>query len=173
MNRRLMLAGAAALAAGAGASLAWWRSQRGEADSQAVQSFWSQRFDRPEGGELAMTPFRGKPLLLNFWATWCAPCVREMPMIDAFESEHRARGWQVVGLAVDSPTPVREFLTKLKVGFPIGLAGLNGVDLGRSLGNERGGLPFTVVFDRAGKIAGRKLGALKPDDLQNWVKTIG
>jgi thiol-disulfide isomerase/thioredoxin len=174
MNRRqmLMTSAVAAVAAAGGAGWAWWRTRSGPALSDAEQSLWAQRFDQPSGGELAMGPLRGKPLVLNFWATWCAPCVKEMPMLDAFQREHQAQGWQVVGLAVDGPTPVREFLTKVPVAFPIGLAGFTGVDLAKSLGNERGGLPFTAVFDRQGAVSFRKLGTITPEDLSAWVKKL-
>jgi thiol-disulfide isomerase/thioredoxin len=120
-----------------------------------------------------LADLKGQPLILNFWATWCAPCVKEMPLLDGFYREHRARGWQVVGLAVDSPTPVREFLGKLPVSFPIGLAGLNGVELSRSLGNPSGALPFSVLFDRGGRAVVRKLGLLKPADLADWLRQMG
>ena len=174
MNRRQMLTTStvAAFAAAGGAGWAWWRTRSGSALSDAEQSLWAQRFDRPGGGELAMSPLRGKPLVLNFWATWCAPCVKEMPMLDAFHREHQAQGWQVVGLAVDGPTPVREFLTKVPVTFPVGLAGFTGVDLAKSLGNERGGLPFSAVFDRQGVVAFRKLGTITPEDLGAWVNKL-
>lgn len=174
MNRRQMLTtgAVAAVAAAGGAGWAWWRTRSGPALSDAEQSLWAQRFDQPSGGELAMGPLRGKPLVLNFWATWCAPCVKEMPMLDAFQREHQAQSWQVVGLAVDGPTPVREFLTKVPVTFPIGLAGFTGVDLAKSLGNERGGLPFTAVFDRQGAVSFRKLGTITPEDLSTWVKKL-
>jgi thiol-disulfide isomerase/thioredoxin len=175
VNRRLALgAGVAVAAAAAGAGWAWWRSQQAAHPlGEAEQALWKQRFDQPGGGELPMATLLGKPLVLNFWATWCAPCVKEMPMLDAFHRQHQSQGWQVVGLAIDGPTPVREFLAKLPVGFAIGLAGFTGVDLARSLGNERGGLPFSVVFDRRGAAVFRKLGIIEPSDLTHWVGQVG
>jgi thiol-disulfide isomerase/thioredoxin len=157
-----------ALAAGMGGAL--WRAGTGE--PAGVGALWNERFDEPAGGELVMSVLRGRPLLLNFWATWCPPCVTELPMLDRFQRDHAQAGWRVVGLAIDGPTPVREFLTRQPLGFPVGLAGLNGVELSRSLGNESGGLPFTVVFDRRGSLVARKLGALKGDDLQAWVAAV-
>jgi hypothetical protein len=79
----------------------------------------------------------------------------------------------VVGLAVDNLAPVREFLGKHPVGFAIGLAGVEGVALSRTMGNTGGALPFTVVFDRAGQVVQRKLGAIAPDDLAHWVTSLG
>jgi thiol-disulfide isomerase/thioredoxin len=171
MNRRLALLGGTALAAGAaGAGVAWWRTRVDDGgDSSGI---WPMRFDQPDGGNLALAGLRGKPLLLNFWATWCPPCVSELPMIDRFYRDQQARGWQVVGLAVDNLAPVREFLGKRPVSFAVGLAGMEGVALSRTLGNAGGALPFSVVFDRTGHVAQRKLGVIQPEDLQRWVTTI-
>jgi thiol-disulfide isomerase/thioredoxin len=164
VNRRQVVMGAAAVAAvGAGVGLALWQ----QAEPQPPGP-WQLSFDAPAGGTLAMAQFEGKPLLLNFWATWCAPCVKEMPMLDAFHRRHTGDGWHVVGLAVDGPTPVREFLAKRTIGFPIGLAGLDGVELSRSLGNTTGALPYSVVYDRRGRLIDRKLGALEESDLSRW-----
>lgn len=174
MKRRqiVLTAGAAVVATAAGAGWSWWRHRATGGSSEAGQALWQQRFDRPEGGELAMASLRGGPLILNFWATWCAPCVKEMPLLDNFYKQRLGEGWRVVGLAIDSPTPVREFLIKLPVSFPIGLAGLNGVDLARSLGNPSGSLPFSVVFDRRGQVIERKLGLIKPEELQLWAGKV-
>jgi thiol-disulfide isomerase/thioredoxin len=172
MNRRLaMLAGTAAAAGAAGAAVAWWR--RDSPGREAGAEIWSLQFDRPDGTRLVLADFRGKPLLVNFWATWCPPCVRELPLIDRFQNDQRARGWQVVGIAVDNLQPVREFLQKRPVGFGVGLAGIEGVDLSRRLGNSGGALPFSVVFDRRGDVVQRKLGVIQPEDLAQWVTTVG
>ena len=125
---------------------------------------------QPDGPELVMTNLRGKPLLLNFWATWCPPCIKEMPILDAFYQTKRAQGWQVVGLAVDSPTPVREFLKRVPVSFPIGLAGMEGSELSRALGNPNGSLPFTVVLNKKGELVVQKLGSIAEADLKNWAR---
>jgi thiol-disulfide isomerase/thioredoxin len=175
MKRRKLVYGSvavAAVAAGAGRSL--WTSPSGSpsgASGKSIgQGIWEKSFTRPEGGELAMALLRGRPLLLNFWATWCPPCVKEMPMIDAFFQAQRAANWQVVGLAVDSPTPVREFLARVPVSFPIGLAGMEGSELSRALGNPNGSLPFTVVLNQKGEVVVQKLGSIEPSDLAAWAR---
>ncbi len=170
MKRRAwVLAGAAIAAGAAGAGLSWQKTRlSGNSGTRLGPDFWAQRFERPEGGELVLDSLRSAPLLLNFWATWCPPCVKEMPLLDGFYRQQQDAGWRVLGLAIDSPTPVREFLAKRPVGFPIGLAGLSGTDLSRTLGNVDGSLPFTVVVGRDGRVIDRKLGALEASDLAGW-----
>ncbi len=169
MKRRpwLWLAGAgvAAMAGGVG----WYLRRNPPVDAEFL---WGLRFPQPDGGELVMAERRGKPLLLNFWATWCAPCVKEMPTLDRFQREQAARGWQVVGLAVDSPTPVREFLQRTPVGFPIGLAGMEGAELAEKLGNPMGALPYTVVLDARGRVVQQKLGITEAQELADWAKSV-
>lgn len=171
MKRRSVLLGSVGAGAAAlGAGVAWWRLQ--PHDTPLPAGFWDSRFERPEGGELVLADFRGKPLVLNFWATWCPPCVTELPLLDGFHRERSSAGWTVLALAVDSPTPVREFLLKRPLAMPVALAGLDGVAFGRSLGNLQGGLPFTVVIDRSGQIRKRHLGALKEPDIETWKQEI-
>jgi thiol-disulfide isomerase/thioredoxin len=170
VNRRNLVYGGVALgAAAAGAGWSFWMPQK----PRLGDLVWQQSLAQPAGGELVMANLRGKPLLLNFWATWCPPCVKEMPMLDAFYQAQRARGWQVVGLAVDSPTPVREFLKRVPVSFPIGLAGMEGSELSRALGNPNGSLPFTVVLNAKGNVVVQKLGSIEASDLELWARQHG
>ena len=168
VSRRRLMVGVAAAAGLAGAGVAWWKYQPAPMLSGVEDALWRLSFDTPNAGPLAMQSLRGQPLLLNFWATWCPPCVEEMPMINRFFQENAANGWQVLGLAVDQPSSVRTFLQKTPVSYPIGMAGLDGTELGRSLGNLAGGLPFTVVLGSTGTVLHRKMGRVSPADLQVW-----
>ena len=173
-RRQLLIASVGAAAAATGLGWSAWRERRSAAGSESADpaagpgDVWSLRFPQPGGGELVMADLRGRPLVLNFWATWCPPCVKEMPALDRFYRARRASGWQVVGLAIDGPTPVRDFLARVPIGFPIGLAGFEGTELSRRLGNEKGALPFTVVFGRDGQVTHRKLGETTFEELERW-----
>jgi thiol-disulfide isomerase/thioredoxin len=164
--RRTLVVGGLGVAAGiAGIGASLWRHRAPEEPSVDL---WALRFPRPEGGELAFGSLRGRPLLLNFWATWCPPCVTEMPLLAGFHARHAATGWQVVGLAVDQPEPVRRFIAERRIDFPIGLAGADGLELARSLGNTAGGLPYSVAFGAGGTARAHKLGALDEGTLTAW-----
>jgi thiol-disulfide isomerase/thioredoxin len=166
-RRRALLGGAASLAAAAGVGVAWWE-RRSDAGASPIPGFWEQQWPTPSGEMLAMQSLRGRPLLLNFWATWCPPCVEELPLINAFYREHRANGWQVLALAVDQLVPVQKFLKAMPLDFPVGLAGSVGADWARSLGNLAGGLPFSVVLDSGSAVVQRKIGRLTAADLSAW-----
>ena len=171
MNRRGWVLGGVGAAAGLGGA-AWYQAGGGDPDRATADLLWRQRFPRPGGGELVLSELRGQPLLVNFWATWCPPCVRELPLLDRFVQGQGAGGWRVAGIAVDGPTPVREFLQRTPLGFPVGLAGLEGTTLVRQLGNPGGGLPFSVALDRAGRLRERHLGELSEAILRDWVQRI-
>ena len=168
ISRRAWLYAAGAAAGLAGAGLAWWRLVPEEPAGIAQHEFWKLGFDAPSGDRLAMAAFAGRPLLVNFWATWCPPCVEELPLIDRFWRENASNGFQVLGLAIDQPSAVKKFLQRQAVGFPIGLAGLEGTELAKSLGNVAGALPFSVFFNANGTIWRQKLGQLSSDDLIRW-----
>jgi thiol-disulfide isomerase/thioredoxin len=169
-RRRWLLAGAGIGAALAGAGWAAWRHRLSSPDdSTAFDDIWTLSFAQPQGGEFTLSALRGQVLVLNFWATWCPPCIRELPDLDRL---HRERGAQVVGLAVDQSGPVREFLQRQPLAFPIGMAGFAGLDLSRRLGNWQGAMPFTAVFDHHGRLRHRKLGQTDFHELSGWVLAL-
>lgn len=179
MNRRNWAIGAVASAAAAAGVL--WRLREDRlgsgaapigAGDPALAAFWAHSAERVDGSQLALASLRGRRLIVNFWATWCPPCIREMPLLDRFHREFGAssdpKGWTVLGLAIDRREAVVEFLAKHPVGYPIALAGLEGSQWSRALGNDKGGLPFTVAIDARGWIAARKLGELSQAELRAW-----
>ncbi|WP_353235554.1 TlpA disulfide reductase family protein [Diaphorobacter ruginosibacter] len=172
-SRRHWLMGAAGVAAAiAGGGVAWWRLQPHGAEDSVADSFWNASMETLDGATLTMRKFHGRPLLLNFWATWCPPCVEELPLLNRFFTEHAGKGFQVLGLAIDQPAAVRKFLERTPLDFPIALAGLTGTDLGRALGNDVGGLPFSVLFGKDGNILKRKMGQLNEQDMVQWVSQV-
>ena len=172
-NRRAWMVGGLSVAAGlAGALVAWQKFEPHAVMDEAVLNFWMQSFERPEGGTLLMQEFQGKPLLINFWATWCPPCIEELPLIDAFYNRNKSKSLQVIGLAVDQPSMVRRYLTQKPLSFPVGLAGFNGTELGRTLGNAQSVLPFSVIFDAKGRLLAQKAGKLDQADLEAWLKKV-
>ena len=171
MKRRhlLALAGAAGLAATAGAALNAWRTAPRAAESGAVERLFSATYDDADGRPQALAQWRGRTLVVNFWATWCPPCVDEMPDLQRVRDEFLGRGVEIVGLGIDSPAKIREFRDRLKLTLPLLVAGAGGSQLGRELGNTVGALPFTVLVSRQGAVVQRKLGPIKPAELRAWL----
>ncbi|MDP2017236.1 TlpA disulfide reductase family protein [Hydrogenophaga sp.] len=169
-RRTLLMTGAAVAAASAGAWLSWRRIAPRAVMSGAEAAFWAGKFEGPNGEGVDLVAMRGRPLLVNFWATWCPPCVEELPLLNAFNQANAAQGWQVLGLAVDQPSAVRSFLKKLPLNFPVGMAGFAGTELSRSLGNPSGSLPYTVVFGAEGTVLHRKIGKVSEADLAQWAQ---
>lgn len=140
--------------------------------TEALAPLFASRFEDPYGKLYSFSPWRGKTLLVNFWATWCPPCVREMPELDRFQREFAPKNWKVVGLAVDEAEPVRKFLTKVGVGFDIGVAGFDGTRLAQALGNTTAGLPFTVLIDAQSRVRHRLTGATDLAQLAKQARRI-
>ena len=177
-RRKVMTVGIAAAAALAGVGAAYWRDQQLAASEPSapqkpasgdLTDLWQMQFDTPDGGKLAMQSHKGKPLLINFWATWCPPCVEELPLLERFYSENKAKSVQIIGLAADKAEAVRSFLKKLPLTFPIGITDLSGIALSKSWGNLAGGLPFSVMLAADGRVMQRKMGKLSEDDLKVWL----
>ena len=124
------------------------------------------------GEKINLSDQQGKTVFINFWATWCPPCIEELPLIDAFYAANQAKSFQVVGLAVDQPSMVRRYLTQKPLRFPNGLAGFNGTALGQSLGNAQSVLPYSVLFAANGRLLKQKAGKLEQSDLNAWLQLV-
>ena len=168
LSRRSAIGAAVGVAAAAGGALAWWRSTSPGQSESATQALWALQFDRPEGGKLVMADFRGSPLVINFWATWCVPCIRELPALQRFAREYAGQGWKVIALAVDQAVPVVEFVARFKLDLPVALAGIDGLEWQRAMGNTSGGLPFSVMLDANGRVRQRRLGESHYEELLQW-----
>lgn len=162
MRRRSALALAASGGLAAGIAAALWRSAdpAGEEPEAAAPDLWKMVFDGLDGKPLAMTALRGRPLVVNFWATWCPPCVAEMPLLDVFAKARAGEGWGVLALALDQMPAVRKFLAGRDWALQVALAGSDGYGLVKRLGNPVASLPFTVVYAASGAVLQRKVGAV-------------
>ncbi len=114
--------------------------------------------------------YRGRRLLINVWASWCGPCIEEMPELQRFAEAQGAGGVQVVGLALDTPEAVRGFLAQVPVGYPIVLDTPGPADASVWLGNAKGVLPYTVLVGADGRIARQKIGPFKPGEIAGWAE---
>jgi thiol-disulfide isomerase/thioredoxin len=176
-SRRTVISAAAVTGAAAGLGWHWWKDRvnktaevAGQAPSDSASSveFWSQTLQSLDGLPMPMAHFRGKPLIVNFWATWCAPCVEELPLLNSFYQQNSSKGIQLLGIAVDKVENVKPFLGRIPLQFPVALAGFGGIQASKNLGNLGGGLPFTVVWNKAGEIVQRRMGIVHNQDLQAW-----
>jgi peroxiredoxin len=121
------------------------------------------------GKDEPLAQWRGKLLIVNFWATWCAPCREEMPEFVRAQREFGARGLQFVGIAVDDAAKVRQFADEIGLNYPALVGGYGAMELSRTLGNEYMALPFTVVVGRDGTIVHTQLGPLNDDKLRKII----
>ena len=170
MTRRAWIRGAGALALAAGIGASVWRLRRPDPDD--ASPLWALQRPAPDGTMVSMAAWRGRPLLLNFWATWCSPCVREIPRLDRFAQAQASRGVTVLGLAVDELEPVRRFLERQPVRYPVVMVGAAGVALSRELGNRDGGLPFSVLVGRNGRVLRRRVGEIDEPELLAWAAAL-
>jgi thiol-disulfide isomerase/thioredoxin len=146
--------------------------QPGPAAPSAVDQFYSRTMPDAAGKAADMKQWKGRPLVLNFWATWCAPCVEEMPELTALQAELQAKNVQILGIGIDNPANISAFADKYKIGYPLYVAGMEGSELSRQLGNQAGGLPFTVLVDASGKVKKTYLGRLKMEVLRQDIAAM-
>ncbi|MBC7414828.1 MAG: TlpA family protein disulfide reductase [Herminiimonas sp.] len=138
----------------------------------AVTSLFAQSMADANGGTAGLAHWKGKPMVVNFWATWCGPCVQEMPELSALQLELAPKKVQIVGIGIDSPSNIKEFASKYKIAYPLYVAGMSGTELSRQFGNQGGGLPFTVLLSSDGRVVKTYLGKLKMDELRRDISAL-
>ena len=161
------LAIAAVLALALGIAVAVWDRTPPDASALLALSLPDMR-----GTTQPLAQWRGKVLVVNFWATWCVPCREEMPEFVRAQRELGPQGVQFVGIAVDQPDKVAQFAKELDLNYPALIGGYDVVDVSKPLGNRLLALPFTVILDRHGHIVHTQLGPLKPDQLRSILANL-
>ena len=186
MKRRTVIFGGAGLVAIATTAWFAWQSssRRAPAANRAVSlsgsaaskvtansgALYAASLPDLTGKPVALSQLKGRPVVANFWATWCAPCVEEMPHLDALSKS--LPDIQFVGIGIDTEANISQFITKIPVSYPLYVAGHSGIALVRELGNAAGGLPFTVLLDAEGHIFDTILGQVSLEDLQRRIERL-
>jgi len=142
-----------------------YRTQQ-PATASAVDKLLSQSMTDTSGQMQHLAKWKNKALVINFWATWCAPCVQEMPALSSLQSEIAGADIQIIGIGIDSASNIAKFAEKYKIAYPLYTAGMNATGLTHDFGDKEGGLPFTVLIGRNGQVKKIYLGRLKMDELR-------
>jgi len=150
----------AALFTGIGIYFGVKRLQPSAPADTAVAALMQVSMKDSAGKQRKMSEWQGKVLVLNFWATWCPPCVSEMPELVALQADMADRNVQIIGIGIDSPSNIQQFAEKLQTSYPLLVEGMQGTELSRQLGNQAGGLPFTVLIGPDGQVLQTYLGRL-------------
>ena len=172
-SSRAVAATAAVAALALAAGLYFGIEQRaGAPDPAAVSALTSVDLPDLAGSRATLERWRGKVIVVNFWASWCPPCREEIPGLVRIQQKFAANGLQVVGIAVDSVDKSRQAAGEMGISYPVLVAEVQIIDVTRRLGNRAGGLPFTVVLDRQGRLVTTHLGLLSEAQLERLVTPL-
>jgi thiol-disulfide isomerase/thioredoxin len=166
----------AGLSAAGGVSYHLWSRASGARPAMVpdavVERVLSARVADVKGGTQSLEQWRGQVLVVNYWATWCAPCREEIPGFVRLQERYGSRGLQFVGIAIDQPDKVAEFASEFRINYPLLLGGLETIELLRQAGNRAGVLPYTLVIDRKGNLVSREPGGLKETRLESIIQSL-
>lgn len=124
------------------------------------------------GTQRSLSEWKGKVLIINFWTTWCPPCLKEIPEFIAMQREYGEKGLQFVGIAVEDKEPVKKFAAMMGINYPVLVAEEEGIAMSVGLGNVIGALPFSVVVDRHGKITHTHPGPIDRRQLEEVITPL-
>ena len=173
MNRRqwIIISVISLLALLAGILTSHWISKTGLASDPSIKAFFANSWQTPDGKTADSEKWREKVLVVNFWASWCPPCVEEMPALDKIQQEYVSKNVLIVGIGIDSPSNIRDFLQKTPISYPIVVGGLEGSSLSKQMGNTQGALPYTVIINPKGKSVFTKLGKISEEELRSAINS--
>jgi thiol-disulfide isomerase/thioredoxin len=173
MNRRqwLIIVIISLLALLGGTLTSQWISKTGLASEPSIKAFFANVWQSPDGKPVNSGEWQGKVLVVNFWASWCPPCVEEMPTLDLLQQEFLQQNVVFVGIGIDSPSNIREVLKSTPVSYPIVIGGMEGSSLSKQMGNTQGALPYTVIISAKGKSIYTKLGKISEEELRKAIKS--
>jgi len=164
-----------ALFAGVGAFALWLgfgRSRVSKPSRDAVRQLFALTFDDISGQPQELRQWRGTPLIINFWATWCPPCVDEMPDLQRLYDAYASKGVQFLGLAVDNQGAVASFAKNHRITYPLLITGAAGSDLASAFGNRSKAIPFTVALTSRGEVHATHLGRIHHNQLDDWLQVL-
>lgn len=141
----------------------------GSAQEQAFARLMDTHLTNVEGKTVALADFKGKTIVLNFWAPWCPPCVEEMPELSQVQSEFSSKNIQFIGIGIDSADNIAQFSKNVKTTYPLLVASSVGLELAKAFGNTVGGLPFTVLIRPDGQVIQQKTGRIQAQELREWL----
>ena len=148
-----------------------WRSKPALPEL-AIAGLFDLQLNDAGGKAYAFDAWRGKTLVVNFWATWCPPCREEMPAFSRISENFFARGVQFVGVALDSAANVSNFAQQFPVSYPLLIAETDGIELSRQLGNSHSALPYTLVIAPNGQVVLKQLGRVSEAELEKLLHAI-
>ena len=166
-RHRIWVGGAALLALAGGVALAVW--DQSPRDAGALLSL---SLPDISGQQQSLAQWRGKVVVVNFWATWCVPCREEMPEFVKIQRELGPRGLQFVGIAIDQAEKVEQFASELDLNYPALIGGYAAIELSKTLGNQVSALPFTIVIRRNGTVARTQLGVFDVTKLRSTIDSL-
>ncbi|HEV3018557.1 MAG TPA: TlpA disulfide reductase family protein [Burkholderiaceae bacterium] len=156
-----------------GALWSWRRAPARQGADAAALAFFALTLPDADGVQRPLKTWQGKLLIVNFWATWCTPCVEEMPELQRLADQSQARNVAVIGIGVDEADKVRAFRTQHGLRFPLLVAGFDGMGLAQRLGNTEAVLPYTALISPDGRLVEEHSGRIEAPQLRHWMAQYG
>lgn len=156
-----------------GAPVAYFVATRDEElVARGAERLYAISLPDADGHMQSLAQWRGKYLVVNFWATWCAPCVKEMPELDRLQRRYADRKVAILGIGIETPERVRQFRDRLGLQMTLLAGEYDAMSIARAFGDEQGVLPYTVLLSTKGQLLRCRVGALEPGELERWLAAV-